>query len=33
MRRFRRRRENTVYKSFYSLSREPFAKETDPSEA
>jgi hypothetical protein len=30
---FRRRRENTVYKSFYSLSREPFAKETDPSEA
>jgi hypothetical protein len=22
-----------VYKSFYSLSREPFAKETDPSEA
>ncbi|RLQ12679.1 ATP-binding protein, partial [Geobacillus stearothermophilus] len=33
MRRFRRRREKTGYKSFYSLSREPFAKETDPSEA
>ncbi|MGG1656811.1 AAA family ATPase, partial [Geobacillus thermopakistaniensis] len=22
-----------MYKTFYSLSREPFAKETDPSEA
>ncbi|PJW12984.1 AAA family ATPase, partial [Geobacillus sp. Manikaran-105] len=30
MRRFRRRRANRMYKTFYSLSREPFAKETDP---